>query len=80
MIHFVDFRSFQISLQDTKSSGGTFLNGIRLSPQGQESTPVEVHDGDIIKLGEDCEVNGGILRITLDQFLLNFFLKHCILV
>ncbi|KAJ3293976.1 hypothetical protein HK104_004076 [Borealophlyctis nickersoniae] len=48
----------KLFIQDTKSSSGTFLNGQRLSPQGQESPRVELHDGDIIKLGEDCEVNG----------------------
>ncbi|TPX62842.1 hypothetical protein PhCBS80983_g00081 [Powellomyces hirtus] len=47
-------------VQDTKSSSGTFLNGKRMSPQGQESARLEVHDGDTIRLGEDCEVNGVI--------------------
>ncbi|KAI8848766.1 SMAD/FHA domain-containing protein, partial [Chytridium lagenaria] len=45
-------------IQDTKSSSGTFVNGQRLSPQGVESQLYELHDGDILKLGEDCEVNG----------------------
>lgn len=51
---------FQLYVQDTKSSSGTFLNSLRLSPQGVESSQIEVHDGDVIKLGEDCEVNGVI--------------------
>ncbi|KAJ3312711.1 hypothetical protein HDU76_002821 [Blyttiomyces sp. JEL0837] len=42
-----------------ESSSGTFLNGHRLSPQALESPKIELHDGDVIKLGEDCEVNGG---------------------
>ncbi|KAI3644786.1 hypothetical protein MP228_010950 [Amoeboaphelidium protococcarum] len=45
-------------VQDTKSSSGTFLNGQRLSPQGMESLPTELHDGDIIKLGEDFNQGG----------------------
>ncbi|KAJ3047795.1 hypothetical protein HK097_011163 [Rhizophlyctis rosea] len=48
----------KLYIQDTKSSSGTFLNSQRLSPQQQESPRVELHDGDIIRLGEDCEVNG----------------------
>ncbi|KAJ3156696.1 hypothetical protein HDU86_003920 [Geranomyces michiganensis] len=40
--------------------GGTFLNAKRLSAQGQASAKVEVHDGDVIRLGEDCEVGGVI--------------------
>jgi len=44
-------------IKDTGSSSGTFLNGKRLSPQGQESTFHELSNGDIIKLGEDCQVN-----------------------
>ncbi|KAJ3123160.1 hypothetical protein HK101_006395, partial [Irineochytrium annulatum] len=39
---------------DTKSSSGTFVNGNKLTPM----TPLELHAGDTIKLGEDCEVNG----------------------
>ncbi|KAJ3107523.1 hypothetical protein HDU97_003828 [Phlyctochytrium planicorne] len=48
----------RLYVQDTKSSSGTFVNGQRLSPQGIESQLMEVHEGDILKLGEDCEVNG----------------------
>jgi hypothetical protein len=44
-------------IKDTGSSSGTFLNGKRLSPQGQESSFFEICNGDIIKLGEDCQVN-----------------------
>ncbi|OUM61728.1 hypothetical protein PIROE2DRAFT_44935, partial [Piromyces sp. E2] len=48
-------------IKDTGSSSGTFLNGKRLSPQGQESTFFELNNGDVIKLGEDCQVNKGII-------------------
>lgn len=40
-------------LKDTKSSSGTFLNHIRLSPASQESSLMPIIDGDIIQLGMD---------------------------
>ncbi|KAJ2815318.1 hypothetical protein GGI24_006093, partial [Coemansia furcata] len=40
---------------DTKSSSGTFLNHMRLSPPGQESRPHPLHDGDILQLGVDYQ-------------------------
>ncbi|KAK1826597.1 E3 ubiquitin-protein ligase [Podospora conica] len=40
-------------IKDVKSSSGTFLNHIRLSPPGQESKPYPVNDGDIVQLGID---------------------------
>lgn len=40
-------------LKDCKSSSGTFLNHIRLSPASQESTMMPLLDGDIIQLGMD---------------------------
>jgi E3 ubiquitin-protein ligase DMA1/2 len=40
-------------LKDVKSSSGTFLNHIRLSPPGQESRPYPLNDGDIVQLGID---------------------------
>ncbi|TPX69481.1 hypothetical protein SpCBS45565_g02439 [Spizellomyces sp. 'palustris'] len=55
MIGFCDGRLW---IQDTKSSSGTFVNGQRLSLQGQESRKVEINEGGVIRLGEDCEVNG----------------------
>ncbi|KAJ3015427.1 hypothetical protein HKX48_004592 [Thoreauomyces humboldtii] len=54
------FQDGKLYVQDTKSSSGTFLNSKRLSPQGMESTRVQVHNGDVLRLGEDCEVNGVI--------------------
>lgn len=45
----------KIFMRDTKSSSGTFLNNIRLSPPGQESKPVELKDGDIVQLGVDYQ-------------------------
>ncbi|KAI8826879.1 uncharacterized protein EV422DRAFT_16169 [Fimicolochytrium jonesii] len=52
------FLDRKLYIQDTSSSSGTFLNSKRLSPQGTESGKVEVRDGDVIRLGEECEVNG----------------------
>lgn len=40
-------------LKDCKSSSGTFLNHIRLSPASQESTLMPLIDGDVIQLGMD---------------------------
>ena len=40
-------------LKDCKSSSGTFLNHIRLSPASQESSLMPVIDGDVIQLGMD---------------------------
>lgn len=53
-------------IKDAGSSSGTFLQNqrfgdqpYRLSEQGKESSLFEVHDGDIIQLGEDYVANGG---------------------
>ncbi|KAI8807903.1 hypothetical protein BJ742DRAFT_811173 [Cladochytrium replicatum] len=54
------FADGKVYIQDTKSSSGTFLNGRRLSPQGEQSENYELKEGDLIQLGEDCEVNGTI--------------------
>jgi pSer/pThr/pTyr-binding forkhead associated (FHA) protein len=40
-------------VKDVKSSSGTFLNHLRLSPPGAESKPWPVNDGDVIQLGID---------------------------
>ncbi|KAK0825160.1 hypothetical protein LTR73_007114 [Friedmanniomyces endolithicus] len=40
-------------IKDVKSSSGTFLNHVRLSPPAQESRPYEVNDGDTVQLGID---------------------------
>lgn len=42
-------------IKDTKSSSGTFLNHLRLSPAGQESKPFQLRDGDILQLGVDYQ-------------------------
>ncbi|KAJ3223921.1 hypothetical protein HK099_000517 [Clydaea vesicula] len=59
----------KIFIQDTKSSSGTFLNSQRLSPQQVESSKIEVHDGDIIALGEDCDVLGVIHQCIVFRIL-----------
>ncbi|KAJ2465118.1 hypothetical protein EV174_006708, partial [Coemansia sp. RSA 2320] len=51
----------QFYIKDTKSSSGTFLNHMRLSPPGQESRPHPLHDGDILQLGVDYQ--GGSVDI-----------------
>ncbi|KAG1894198.1 SMAD/FHA domain-containing protein, partial [Suillus fuscotomentosus] len=45
----------KIYIKDTKSSSGTFLNHIRLSPAGSESTSYQLKDGDIVQLGIDYQ-------------------------
>ena len=62
-------------IKDIKSSSGTFLNHIRLSPPSSESAPCAVKNGDVVQLGIDfrggheeifrcvkmrCEINGGL--------------------
>ncbi|KIL60360.1 hypothetical protein M378DRAFT_923051 [Amanita muscaria Koide BX008] len=42
-------------IKDTKSSSGTFLNHMRLSPANQESRPHQLKDGDILQLGVDYQ-------------------------
>jgi E3 ubiquitin-protein ligase DMA1/2 len=40
-------------IRDVKSSSGTFLNHLRLSPPGVESKAYPVNDGDVVQLGID---------------------------
>ncbi|KAG5351227.1 hypothetical protein C0989_007382 [Termitomyces sp. Mn162] len=42
-------------IRDTKSSSGTFLNHVRLSPANTESRPFQMRDGDILQLGVDYQ-------------------------
>ncbi|KAJ2932447.1 hypothetical protein H1R20_g4659, partial [Candolleomyces eurysporus] len=42
-------------IRDTKSSSGTFLNHVRLSPANTESKPFPIKDGDILQLGVDYQ-------------------------
>ncbi|KAL0581252.1 hypothetical protein V5O48_000735 [Marasmius crinis-equi] len=42
-------------IKDTKSSSGTFLNHMRLSPANAESRAHQVRDGDILQLGVDYQ-------------------------
>ncbi|KAI8583713.1 hypothetical protein K450DRAFT_222415 [Umbelopsis ramanniana AG] len=43
----------KVYIRDVKSSNGTFINGIRLSPEGEESASVELHNGDQVEFGID---------------------------
>jgi pSer/pThr/pTyr-binding forkhead associated (FHA) protein len=49
----VEGHSFYI--KDTKSSSGTFLNHVRLSPANTESRPHPIKDGDVLQLGVDYQ-------------------------
>ncbi|KAG5644431.1 hypothetical protein DXG03_008526 [Asterophora parasitica] len=42
-------------IKDTKSSSGTFLNHVRLSPANTESKPFLMKDGDVLQLGVDYQ-------------------------
>jgi len=42
-------------IRDTKSSSGTFLNHVRLSPANSDSRPFELKDGDVLQLGVDYQ-------------------------
>jgi pSer/pThr/pTyr-binding forkhead associated (FHA) protein len=48
----------QIYVKDTKSSGGTWVNGKRLSNAEVESSPMRLSEDDIIQFGEDTEFDG----------------------
>lgn len=63
-------------IKDAGSSSGTFLQNprfgdhpYRLSEQGKESVPQELHDGDIIQLGEDYD-HGGVFHKCIQMKLL----------
>ncbi|KAJ7243064.1 SMAD/FHA domain-containing protein, partial [Mycena rebaudengoi] len=43
----------KIFIKDVKSSNGTFVNGERLSLEGLESEPFELHTNDIVEFGID---------------------------
>ncbi|KAJ7074466.1 hypothetical protein C8F01DRAFT_1100571 [Mycena amicta] len=43
----------KIFIKDVKSSNGTFINGERLSQEGLESEPFELHSDDIVEFGID---------------------------
>ncbi|KAI7889718.1 uncharacterized protein EV154DRAFT_513847 [Mucor mucedo] len=51
----------KVQLKDTRSSSGTFVNHVRLSPANTESRPVEIRDGDLVQLGVDYQ--GGFEEI-----------------
>ncbi|WFC98861.1 hypothetical protein MYAM1_001594 [Malassezia yamatoensis] len=63
----------KVFIRDTKSSSGTFLNHVRLSPPGVLSRAFPLKDGDVLQLGIDYQ--GGAqelyrcikLRIELDH-------------
>lgn len=51
----------KLYLQDTKSSGGTFINDKRMAEMGHESEQVEIFPGDVVEFGEDTETGGGLM-------------------
>ena len=46
-------RSGKIWIRDVKSSNGTFVNGLRLSPESRDSEPHELRENDVLELGID---------------------------
>ncbi|TFY52400.1 hypothetical protein EVG20_g10565 [Dentipellis fragilis] len=51
----------KIFIRDTGSSNGTFVNGERLSPEGEESQPFQLRTGDILVLGYDVVDDNGVV-------------------
>ncbi|KAM3582246.1 hypothetical protein VKS41_005677 [Umbelopsis sp. WA50703] len=43
----------KVYIKDVKSSNGTFINGVRLSQEGEESGPVELSHNDVVEFGID---------------------------
>ncbi|MCJ1474545.1 hypothetical protein MMC13_003203 [Lambiella insularis] len=46
-------RNSKIWIRDVKSSNGTFVNGVRLSPENRDSEPHELREHDMLELGID---------------------------
>jgi pSer/pThr/pTyr-binding forkhead associated (FHA) protein len=60
--------SFQVFIKDVKSSNGTFINGSRLSPEGQESDTFELHSDDIVEFGIDIVGEDNKTRWLVEPF------------
>ncbi|KAJ3002936.1 hypothetical protein HKX48_002022 [Thoreauomyces humboldtii] len=48
-------RDGTVYFRDVGSSSGTFLNRLRLSPSGKESSPYTLKNGDVVQLGVDYQ-------------------------
>ena len=46
-------QSRKVWIRDVKSSNGTFVNGVRLSPESRDSEPHELRENDMLELGID---------------------------
>lgn len=65
---------FQFYLQDTKSSNGTFVNSVRLSPANTESKPCQIYHMDTVQFG--VEVLDNERRITINCIVAKIELFH----
>ncbi|KAJ3407757.1 hypothetical protein HDU80_007976 [Chytriomyces hyalinus] len=50
----------EVFIRDVKSSNGTFINGFRLSEEGQASDPHPIHSGDFLDFGIDIMNDDGM--------------------
>ncbi|KAJ3089262.1 hypothetical protein HDU96_003824 [Phlyctochytrium bullatum] len=59
------FEEGQVLIKDVKSSNGTFVNGFRLSEEGQASSPHPLQTGDMIEFGIDIMNDDGVSEKTM---------------
>ncbi|KAI8852229.1 SMAD/FHA domain-containing protein, partial [Chytridium lagenaria] len=73
----------KVLIKDVKSSNGTFVNGGRLSEEGQVSAPHELRTADVIEFGIDIMNDDGATSMPFSfchqftTFFLLFFSQSC---
>lgn len=54
-----DYETAKVWIKDSKSSNGTFVNGLRLGDEKSESEPQELNKNDVVELGIDIANDEG---------------------